>query len=634
MGIQVNKISNNSVNCGVCGAVAQNVMEKQLEEGLSVFYECTNCGCLINKYYSDVHLFEHYFDETTSCRDTFLCFKITKILSELLKEKSICVISADMSAGFLTRMLLDAGYNAVALRYIEEGQFIGVDHHDSSHRPPHDIDDVNQKIIVVLGTLQFLKEPLAFFKAIKNLQPRCLVTVNDIYQGQDLSWHALLKPTRYNRLFFSHQAMHLFGQETDLLVHSSENLYVLSSDSIGNSENQITKLLASYSYLGGNDFADYLAMVKIRSLTAENDARQNTASNKRIYLAAPVSNHLYIDCIFYQMANSGIARVWNDVFRVWSKKHADKVVLLDRGGDIQDFGLQRIPFKRFNFSDINTEIRALSWFLLRKGTFRFASTYYTFSESHPTRAVAYDMLPENLNSDLNDPQWVLKKMYLARAESALSISKNTMNDVVKYYPHLINTSRYTYPGVSPIFKPITIPEKENFRNAYAITSRLLITIPCALSGYKDGLTALRAIDKMDIASDTEVICTVPLYGQEKVLESLQRVKVRFMRFSDQDYATLIASSDLVVWTPWLEGLGLPPLEALACHTNIVVSRTNINVELYGDLAIYAEAGNVDSFCYAIKHALSNKVDNRLIDLASSYSSIEVFADNLFDHLYS
>ncbi|CAK0769454.1 hypothetical protein CCP4SC76_5180028 [Gammaproteobacteria bacterium] len=375
-----------------------------------------------------------------------------------------------------------------------------------------------------------------------------------------------------------------------------------------------------------------LAEVAQDSLTPQ-DASPSGDGSGRIYLPSSQGRLLYIDGVFYQWNNTGIARYWNEIFRHWSRKYADRVVILDRGGEIQDFGIKRIPFKRFDYSNLSGEIQELSSYLSRQGAYRFASTYYTFSVMLPVRAIIYDMIPEILGYNPNSPPLCLKQPYLERAESALAISRQTMLDTLKFFPKLAGQIEYIYPGVSPIFTPLGKRQRKKFRKEFGVTAKYLITIPCALAGYKDGITALRAIDQSRICKDSEVFFTAPLHGQEVLLESLRNVKIRVVRMKDADYANLIASSDLVVWPPLIEGFGLPPLEAIACHTNVVMARTAINMEIYGTLANYAEPSDVESFSQAIEQSLNKRVNPELVKLSDTLKGYEKCADRLFAFLY-
>ena len=624
-----------AISCRFCGAVAQRVMDEAGSDHQPSYYECSVCGCLMKEVAGDAAEAAYLPKSGYLCRDTFLGFSVIRKLLELLAAPGVCLVSSQKNTGFLARMLADNGCQAVILKYLEKNRFLGVELNEYAYRPICSEDSLAGKIFVVLGTLNNLEHPLDFFETLQKQQPACIVALVDVYQGQDASWGVLQNEPWQNKIYYSHQAMHDAAAKIGYSLYAAENVYILTKEKLPAGESAFIKSLTALQYYDRTDFTNYLVTLKRRELSAENGKKSGGAEiKKRIFLAAPAGKILYVDCIFYQMANSGIARVWNEVFRVWSEKYADKVVLLDRGGEIESFGLPRIPFKRFDFISPSPEIRALSWFLLRKGAYRFASTYYTYSELHPTKAVVYDMIPENLSFDANDPQWVLKKMYLERSESSFGISGQTAADVVKFFPHLQGKSDFAYPGLSSVFKPISDQAQREFRNKIGVTARFLFVVPCALGGYKDGITALQAIDRLGIAKDSEVICTVPLTGQEKLIESLQNVKVRSLRFEDQDYANLIASADLVVWTPLIEGLGLPPMEAVACHTNVVVARTSVNVELYGNTVSYAEPRNVESFSNAIAGALVNGLGGELIDRVQQRSSTENFADRLFEYLYA
>jgi glycosyltransferase involved in cell wall biosynthesis len=65
---------------------------------------------------------------------------------------------------------------------------------------------------------------------------------------------------------------------------------------------------------------------------------------------------------------------------------------------------------------------------------------------------------------------------------------------------------------------------------------------------------------------------------------------------DADLAALYSLADVFLFPSWLEGFGLPPLEAMQCGTPVISSHRPAMPEVLGDAALYADPR--DAFAWA------------------------------------
>jgi len=85
--------------------------------------------------------------------------------------------------------------------------------------------------------------------------------------------------------------------------------------------------------------------------------------------------------------------------------------------------------------------------------------------------------------------------------------------------------------------------------------------------------------------------------------------------------TLYQRCEALVYPSFIEGFGLPPLEAMACGRPVIVSDTQLSHELYGDVPLFVQLGSAESWCAAfdaLPH-YSQERANRGITIARSYS---------------
>ncbi|MDR6224335.1 glycosyltransferase family 4 protein [Desmospora profundinema] len=132
----------------------------------------------------------------------------------------------------------------------------------------------------------------------------------------------------------------------------------------------------------------------------------------------------------------------------------------------------------------------------------------------------------------------------------------------------------------------------------------------ALKGYDDFVKAMYRLKKMDKGNFiVHMICTereLPLPG------ILHRT---FRPADDQGMVDLYRSADVFVSTSWIEGFGLPPLEAMACGTPVVTTNSGGVMDFCRHLenAYVVPPQNPQAIAHGIVSVLSNtNVAERLV----------------------
>lgn len=63
-----------------------------------------------------------------------------------------------------------------------------------------------------------------------------------------------------------------------------------------------------------------------------------------------------------------------------------------------------------------------------------------------------------------------------------------------------------------------------------------------------------------------------------------------------------------------EGFGMPPLEAMACGTPVITSKTSSLPEVVGDAGILVDPENVDEICEAMEKMMNEPVYRETLGL--------------------
>ena len=101
------------------------------------------------------------------------------------------------------------------------------------------------------------------------------------------------------------------------------------------------------------------------------------------------------------------------------------------------------------------------------------------------------------------------------------------------------------------------------------------------------------------------------HPQREQLESLAATlgiadRVSFVnRVAEADLPLLYGASDVLVLASSNEGFGLPPLEAMACGTAVVVSHATSLPEVVGDAGVYVDPGSEEELADAIARVLED-----------------------------
>ena len=76
--------------------------------------------------------------------------------------------------------------------------------------------------------------------------------------------------------------------------------------------------------------------------------------------------------------------------------------------------------------------------------------------------------------------------------------------------------------------------------------------------------------------------------------------------SEQELAYLYNLANVFIYPSFYEGFGLPPLEAMACGTPVIVSRVSSMPEICGDAAYYVDPMKMSSISEAIYTVATNE----------------------------
>jgi len=324
---------------------------------------------------------------------------------------------------------------------------------------------------------------------------------------------------------------------------------------------------------------------------------------------------IIIDGVFFQLYSTGIARVWKSLLEEWAKNgFAKHIVVLDRAGTAPQFsGIWYRNVPGYDYASTDADREMLQQVCDDEGADLFISTYYTTPLSTPSVFMAYDMIPEVLGADFNEPMWQEKHYGIRHASAYISISENTARDLIEFFPEISSELvTVAHCGLSSIFSPARQEDINGFKIKYGISKPYFISVRAG-SEYKNIKLFFQAFGQLASKQGFEIVCT----GSGALLASELRAYtsgcvVHKLQLNDEELRLAYAGAVALVYPSKYEGFGLPILEASACGCPVITCPNSSLPEVAGEAALYVNDRDVEGLADALCEVQKPKVRNSLI----------------------
>jgi len=224
-------------------------------------------------------------------------------------------------------------------------------------------------------------------------------------------------------------------------------------------------------------------------------------------------------------------------------------------------------------------------------------------------------------SFLVDPSWYYDRwfqhlpLYLQRAKKVITISKNTADDLFKYYGKYMEKTTVIYPGIDKeVFR--VIEEKEvfaNFRKKNLCQEPFLLTVATS-AGRKNLSGVVRAFCQIDrwnpnlklviVGRKQELLPAVA----EEIRSAGLKDKVVFSGYlSQEELVYLYNRAELFLFPSFYEGFGMPVLEAMACGCPVITSNTSSLPEIAQGAALLVDPRKPQEIFEAAKRLLTDRI---------------------------
>ena len=301
-----------------------------------------------------------------------------------------------------------------------------------------------------------------------------------------------------------------------------------------------------------------------------------------------MSARIVIDGVFFQIARTGIARVWLELLRHWSSTgYAGDLVVLDRHRTCPRLdGVRYRDAPAFRYDDGGADRRLLQSICDDEHAALFISTYYTFPVSTPSAMLIYDMIPEMLGWNLNEPMWHQKQQAMQHARHFAAISEQSARDLRLHLRQPQLPVEVAHPGTR--FSPAPPDAVAAFRAKYGL-HRPYFLISGTRSGYKNVDLFFQAFATLgNDRGRYGILCTDGGPMEPQFVAQAGPAELRGAALEDNELQCAYTGAVALVYPSLYEGFGLPVVEAMSCECPVITMRVSSIPEVGGDVPLYVE----------------------------------------------
>lgn len=327
---------------------------------------------------------------------------------------------------------------------------------------------------------------------------------------------------------------------------------------------------------------------------------------------------IVIDGVFFQINQTGIARVWLSLLKEWQLSGFIRhIVFLDRAHTAPKLeGIQCHSFSAYGFHEAALECERLQQVCDEVQADLFISTYYTTPILTPSIMMVHDMIPEAIGLDLTELCWREKHFSILHASKYITVSQNTAYDLIRFYPRIApNLVHVINNGVDADFFPEGIEKIQFFIKKFNIQFPYFLVVGSRLSlkNYKNIILFFKALKHNNI-QDIAIVCVGGGTDLEPELRSLiTDIPVYLLSLTEEDLRSAYSGAIALIYPSLYEGFGLPIVEAMACGCPVITCRNSSLPEVAGDAALYVDEYDVNEMVAALKQVQMPEVRQKMIE---------------------
>ncbi len=196
----------------------------------------------------------------------------------------------------------------------------------------------------------------------------------------------------------------------------------------------------------------------------------------------------------------------------------------------------------------------------------------------------------------------------------IAVSESTKRDIIRLTGAPENKITVVYEAAHPLYRPVHDEAfLQGIRSKFSLSDPFILFVSTIeprknvtrlLEAYRHLLDSYHSPANLILAGEKgwlfdEVFALVHKLGLQE--------RARFIgRVSPEDLLGLYNAAAVLVHPAFYEGFGLPPLEAMACGTPVVISNRSALPEIAGDAALMVDPTDVEGMAVAIWRLLTDQ----------------------------
>lgn len=194
---------------------------------------------------------------------------------------------------------------------------------------------------------------------------------------------------------------------------------------------------------------------------------------------------------------------------------------------------------------------------------------------------------------------------IKRADQIITISQTSKEEIIRFYPDA--------EGKVTVI-PLGVHEK--YRYMPEITKEKQILCVGSINVRKNVISVIEAYEMLPENLGYKLVIVGNFFGNFSLDEKTMRIFERATKndniifkqnLDDEALICEYNRATCLIFPSFYEGFGLPPLEAMACGTPVIVSNASSMPEVCGDAAVYIDPYDINDISTKMQKLLKDKV---------------------------